>query len=275
MIKKALLLTLFMTFGYGYDMDNRYLKDANATFVDSFNVTFELGYGRYLIDVTSNELSRAIDYRVLEATIGVAMSWEAWNFGATTKAVIDERYSNLYLDNFTRPLNDTASIDRVDYSLYANYNLGESGSLNLLYKYYKLQSNDRYLNFREYDTHFNYTSQGLALSYLHYIHIGYDGSDLVLGVGGVYSQADVEIYEIVDGNRDDVFIDDKQDAFGLRLIAGYTYRYDNSYFTLMADWYYYDFGTLGVQSRFLNQAFEEATLTEETYSIRFGYLYKF
>lgn len=274
-MKKLILLITVLSFGYGYDMDNRYPKDANATFEDSINLTFELGYGRYLIDVTSNELSRAIDYRVLEATVGIAMSWREWNFGATTKALIDERYSNLYLENFQRSLNDTATIERSDYSLYANYNLGERGSLNLLYKYYKLQSNDRYINFREYDSHFNYTSQGLALSYLHYIDVGYDGSDIVLGVGGVYTRADVEIYEVVNGANDDVFIDDSQNAFGVKLIVGYVYKYDNSYFSLMVDWYNYDFDTLDVQSRFLNEAFEEATLTEETYSIRFGYLYKF
>ncbi|MBN2826241.1 MAG: hypothetical protein JXQ76_13000 [Campylobacterales bacterium] len=275
MIKKSVTLIIFLTFSYGYNTDNRYLKDTHATFEESISLTFEIGYGRYLIDVASSELSRAIDYGVLEATLGMAMSWRDFNFGVTTKAVLDERQSNLYLENFERPLNDSASIERTDYSLYANYNLGEQGSLNLLYKYYKLQSNDQYINFREYDTHFNYTSQGLALSYLHYIDVGYEGSGIVLGIGGVYAKADVEIYETIDGGVDDVYIDDTQDALGVRLVVGYTYKHDNSYLSVMANAYYYDFEPLSVASHFLNTTFEKATLTEETYTIGFGYLYKF
>lgn len=256
-------------------MDNRYLRDANATFDDSINLTFEVGYGRYLIDVTSSELSRAIDYRVLEATIGVAVSIEDFNFGINTKALINERYSNLYIENFERPLDDEVSIDRVDYSLYANYNISENASLNLLYKHYKLESNDRYINFHEYDTHFSYASNGLAFSYLHYIDTNYDGSDIILGVGGLYSRANVEIYEIINGIHDDVSIDDRQDAFGIKLLAGYVHKYDNSYLSVMVDWYNYDFDTLDVYSYSLNRTIEEATLTEEIYSIRFGYIYKF
>ncbi len=46
----------------GFSSDSRYPKDNNATFVDSLNMSVDIGYGVYLIDVTSLEINRAIDY---------------------------------------------------------------------------------------------------------------------------------------------------------------------------------------------------------------------
>jgi len=260
---------------YGANMDNRYLKDSRASWVDSLNLTLEVGYGRYLIDVTSSELSRAIDYSVWEATLGASMSLGDFHFGLNTKALIDEHHSNLSIENSQRPLNDNASISRIDYSLYAHYTLHSNASLNLTYKYYSLKAQERYLNFRDYDTRFEYHSSGVALSYLYTIDSDYDGSDIVVGMGGVYNWTKVAIHERVDGVLDDVFIDDAQGAWGIKLVAGYAYKYDNSYFTAMVDWYGYDFGRLDVRSHFLDEKIEQASLTEETYSLRLGYIYKF
>lgn len=165
----------------GFSSDSRYPKDNNATFVDSLNMSVDIGYGVYLIDVTSLEINRAIDYRILEATIGASYSIGNGNIGFNTKALIQEQKSNLSLVNTSRPLNDQANIEREEFSLYGNYFLDTLGRsmLNVVYKYYYLKANHRYINFNVYDTHFGYTTQGFALSYLYKQPISYEGSQIV------------------------------------------------------------------------------------------------
>ena len=274
MMKKLVILLLAITFVYG-DMSERFLKDTHEKGQDSLNATFDMGYGVYLIDVTSSELSRAIDYRVLQATIGVSYSIGRGNIGISSNVVIKEKKSNLFLEDFDTPLNDEASIDRKDFSLYGNYYFNKNSLINVVYKYYSLKANDHYLNFRSYDTYFNYSSSGLAISYVYTQELNYHDSRLFFGVGGLYGNAKVEIFEKIDGVRDDVFIDDSQGALGLKLALGYIYKVDNLKFRIMLDWQRYDFGTLDVESEFLGKTIEQATLSEESYSIRFGYIHKF
>jgi len=261
----------------GFNPDNRYLKEQNATFQNSLNMTLDIGYGIYLIDVTSLEINRAIDYRVLEATIGASYSIGNGNIGINTKAIIKEKQSNISYIDTHEGLNDHATIERNDFSLFGNYYLDSShrSILNFVYKYYDLKASHQYKNVYDYDTHFNYTTHGLALSYIYNQPITYDGSKVVLGLGVLYSHANVEIYENINGVTHDAYIDDTQNALGVKVALGYIYRVDNMQFKIVADWYYYDFGNLQVDSHLLNQNIGEATLQESIYSIRFGYIHKF
>jgi len=265
-------LTLF-----GFNLDNRYPKEQNATFHDSLNLTLDIGYGVYLIDVVASEINRAIDYRVMEATIGASYSIGRGNIGINTKALIKETQSNMFYKDTHEGLNDAANIDRDDVSLFANYYLDDShrSIINGVYKYYHLQANHQYTDAYDYDTHFNYTTHGLALSYFYNQPITYDGSKLVLGVGVLYSHANVEIYENIDNEPQDAYIDDSANALGVKAAIGYVYRLDNLQFKVVADWYHYNFGNIDVFAHALNQQIGEATLEENLFSIRFGYIHKF
>ena len=267
-MKQIILIISLISYSFGYwNLDNSYERNSNRE--DSVTTHFDITYGVYLIDVTSSELSRAIDYKVLEATIGIAKSFGNFHIGVNTKILIDEVYSNLSLES--NPLEDSANIDKQDFSLYLNYTLSESSLVNIIYKYYKLEANDKYINFREYDTYFNYTSQALAISYIYTYPFDYNNDiKLFFSLGGVYGNAKVEIYENINGVRDDVSINDSQNALGIKLAMGYNYRYDNYNFKILANWYDYNFGKLDVDSNILNKSIEEATLKEQTYSILFG-----
>jgi len=221
----------------GFSRDSRYPKDNNATFVDSLNVSVDIGYGVHLIDVTSLEINRAIDYRILEATIGASYSIGNGNIGFNTKALIQEQKSNLSLVNTSRLLNDQANIEREEFSLYGNYFLDTLGRsmLNVVYRYYYLKANHRYINFNVYDTHFGYTTQGFALSYLYKQPISYEGSQIVWGAGLLYSHAKVEIFETINGALDDAYIDDSQNALGIKASLGFVYRVDNMKFKIIAN----------------------------------------
>jgi len=242
----------------------------------SLNINLNIGYSSYLIDVSSTELNRAIDYNVLEATMGLSYIFNnKIGVGIDTKMLLDESQSNLTIDSDEKPLNDTASLDRKEFTLYGNYFFNENSIINIFYKYSNLEANDSYDAFRHYDTTFNYTSNGLALSYV-FIPINLDKHKLWLSAGGVYSSADIEIFEKIDGVEDDVFIDDTQNGFGLKLGLGYIYRFsDNLDFKITGDWYSSDFGELDVNSKVLGGVLESASLDETTYSIRVGVGYKF
>ncbi len=256
-------------------MSNRTMKNPDAFMEASPNIKVDIGYTSYTIHVTSNEINRAIDYTIQESSIGIGYAWEGGSVGITTKVVLDELKSHLTLEQIDNPLHDKANINKQDFSLYANYTLSKHLGLNAVYKYIKLQSNDTYNNFYDYDTHFNYTTNGVALSLVYTYPIGYAGSALSLSMGLLYSGADVEIYEMINGVANDTYIDEQKSAWGSRWSIGYLYEYNNHTATFLVDWYHLEFDRLGIQSHFLQKSIDEALLVERTYSVRFGYVYQF
>lgn len=280
-MKQKVLLSIFATLclsqnGYTNEYADKIFKNKDEVVLGSLNINFNIGYSSYLIDVTSTELNRVIDYNVLEATMGLSYIFNnKIGIGIDTKILLDESKSNLTIDSDAKPLNDTASLDRKEFTLYGNYFFSENSIINIFYKYSNLKANDSYDAFRHYDTTFNYTSNGLALSYV-FVPINFDKHRLWLSTGVVYSSADVEIFEKIDYVEDDVFIDDTQNGFGLKLGLGYIYRVsDNLDFKITGDWYSSDFGKLDVKSKVLEDVLESASLDEKTYSIRVGVGYKF
>jgi len=253
----------------------RYDPNPSKQEASNLRVNVDLGYTQYLIDVTSTELSRAIDYTLYEATLGVSYNWGYLNVGLNTKLILDEDQSNLTLGSANNPLNDTADIKRHEFYLYSNYRLSPQFQINLVYRYSNLEASDHYTNFWEYDTYFKYTTNGLVSS-ITWVPFYSDHYILWFNSGLTYTQTDVEIFENIDGVADDAFIDDSQQALGFKVSAGYTYRYDEHInIRLSGDWYYYDFGKLDVTSHTIGDTFDKASLKEQTYSLRLGVSYKF
>ncbi|HFU75352.1 MAG TPA: hypothetical protein ENK66_03815 [Arcobacter sp.] len=250
---------------------NQDRKNPDDATRSGFNSSIDVGYTTYLIDVSSIELNRAIDYNVVEATLGVSYAYGDWIFGIDTKILMDEQKSNLNASS--RILNSNANISRNTFSLFSNYQISKELSMNMVYRYASLQSNNRYIDFKTYDTAFNYDTNGLASSIV-YTPSFFEG--LFLSTGAVYSRANVEIYEKINTISDDVFIDDSASSLGVKLGIGYAYTVnDNLFLKLSSDWYKFDFGKLNVSSSSSNKIIEQASLGEETYSIRFGVLYQF
>ena len=246
-------------------------KDPNNATRSGFNGNIDIGYTSYLININSSELSRAIDYNVLEATLGASYSYANWIWGIDTKVLVHEENSNL--SSSSGILNDCANIDRNEFSLFTNYKINEQFRANLLYRYSSLKSNDNYVAFKKYDTTFNYTTNGIATS-LVYTPTMVHG--LFFSTGVVYSKADVNIYENVNNIADDVSINDGSFSLGVKLGGGYSYAFRNDIvLKLSADWYKFDFGELDVYSNSLGRVLEQASLNEDTYSIRFGVGYGF
>lgn len=268
-MKKYLLILLSLhTMLYA---DVKYLQNPADLFASSFSFDADVGYTSYVIDVTSTELNRAIDYNVLELRLGSSYSYGNWMWGLNGKILLDEQKSNL--NSSSAILNDSANINRNEFSLFTNYKIDEELRVNVLYRYASLKSNDNYVAFKKYDTTFNYTTNGLATS-LVYTPSMING--LFFSTGLAYSNADVEVYEKVNNTMDDVFIDDRSSSFSIKLGAGYYYAFTNDLILkLSTDWYKFDFGKLDVDSLSANKTLEQASLTEETYSLRLGMAYGF
>jgi len=248
-------------------------KNPQDSYRSGFNFNTDIGYTFYLIDVTSSELSRAIDYNVIEATLGGSYAYGNWMWGIDTKLLLKEQGSNLTSMGVTDILNDTATIDRNEFSLFSNYKLTEELRINLVYRYSSLTAKDSYVSFKRYDTLFKYKTSGLATSL---VYMPYILNGLVFSAGAVYSKADVKVLEKVNDVADDVSIDDSSSSFGFKLGVGYNYSFKNDItLRVIADWYRFDFGQLDVYSQSQKRVFEQASLNEETYAVRVGMAYRF
>ncbi len=253
------------------------LIDKAEKYASSLSVDMDLGYTSYVIDVTSTELNRAIDYDVLELRLGSSYSYGDWMWGVNAKVLLQEEQSNLQSKEASSIIKDSATIDRQELSLYGSYKLNEEFRANLLYRYANLKSSDGYHDVVHYDTTFNYRTDGVALSLVYIPSFLRNEKQLLwLSSGLVYSQAQVEIDEKVDERVGDVSINDSSNAVGFQLGMGYNYSMrQNLMLKLSADWYRFDFGKLDVMSKNLNGVLEKASLEEETYSVRLGVVYRF
>ena len=276
-MKKTVIGFIFITYLgfsetiYVNEYANKYRKNPEDATRSGVNGDMDIGYTSYLIDISSSELSRAIDYNILEATVGVSYAYANWIWGIDTKVLVQEQSSNLTYSS--RKLNDNADIKRNEFLLFTNYKISEQFRVNLVYRYASLKSDNSYVDFKKYDTFFNYTTNGLATS-LVYTPTMING--LFFSTGIVYSKADVEVYEKVNNIADDVSIDDSSSSLGIKLGVGYNYAFTNDIvLKLSADWYKFNFGKLNIYSNSLGKNFEQASLDEETYSVRFGVAYGF
>lgn len=238
----------------------------------------DLGYSSYLIELHSSEMDSAIDYDVLEATLGFSYANGKWLLGTYGKFVVDEVQSNMYVVTIQAPLNNRAKIDKDEFALYANYTFLESENaswgLNTIYRYANLDASDAYSSFFNYVSYFNYQTDGLAFS-LAYQRRVFEKGMFFTNVGVLYSKARVNMSESVNGQFQDSFIDNSVNALGAKVSMGYKYDYsDNFSLHLRTDAWKQKFNSLTVSSR-VGDTLPSASLKEESYTTYFGVAWRF
>jgi len=250
-----------------------------------FNLKSGISYTSYVIDVTSSNLNRAINYRVLESKLGLSYSWEKGSIGLYSQFLLDSyKSSNMTLYTRDTPLNDIASINRENFYFYTNYKFSKYFLINLIYRYNQLESNYLYNSGDySYKPHFNYKTNGLGVSLQYNIPIStdtiklkaYQKASLGLSVGLLYSKANVNIFEELNSVNYDMFINDTSNALGVKLSVGYNLTWDNITFQVFGDWYQYNFDKLSIKSnKIKTNIHEQASLKENTYSIGFKINYR-
>jgi len=276
MQKYIILILLSLTLN-AQNSEERFFKDKNAH-ADGFGLHTDVGYGSYLIELDSSELNSAIDYDVLEFTLGTTYSYDRWMFGMYGKFLLKELNSNMFVVTTQEKLGDQAKIDKNEFGLYGNYLLSEKESdswrVNFIYRYSALTAHDSYNDFYSYGSSFDYTTQGLALSLL-YGHSISKKASWFAQVGLLYTQAEVEMSELVNGYLQDSFVDDRADAWGSRGSIGYVQQLNQRlFFILRADGWRLDFGKLKVSSR-VGDTLPKAQLKEQSFSSYAGLSWRF
>ncbi|SFV59988.1 hypothetical protein MNB_SV-12-1251 [hydrothermal vent metagenome] len=262
-----LLLPLLLS---GENYEEKYLKD-DTFHPSNIAIHTDLGYSSYLIELHSSEIDSAIDYDILEFTLGASYSYDDWMWGAYSKFVVDEVISNMNTKG--ESLGDKANIDRDEFAIYTNYTLRESESdawrVNGILRVSSLDASDSYISYHHYTSQFRYQTQDLAISLVYSQNPNRDSSWFA-NSGLLYSQAQVEMYEGVDNNLQDSFVDDSSFAIGVKLSMGYNYRIlSNLFFTLRGDYWHSDFEKLEVESR-VGDRLPKARLREQVYSVHTG-----
>ena len=238
----------------------------------------DLAYSSYLIELHSSEVDSAIDYDVLEATIGVSYAHDRWLIGTYAKFLVNELESNMFVVSTQSPLNNHARIEKNEFALYVNYALKENEidawKLNVIYRYAVLNALDSYVSFLNYSSHFKYETHGLALS-LAYQRKVFEKGVLFGSIGLLYSRANVEMSESINARLQDSFIEDTVNSFSSKVSLGYQYEYrKNLALHVRVDAWGQKFDGLEVSSR-VGDSLPSASLLEESYTTYLGLAWRF
>ena len=238
----------------------------------------DFGYSSYLIELHSSEMDAAIDYDVLEATLGLSYLYDRWLWGIYGTFLLDEVKSNTYVVTTKASLNDRATIDKNEFALYLNYRFfeGEDSSwgVNTIYRYAHLHAIDAYGKFYHYRSHFSYQTEGVACS-LGYRKKLFERGALVTHLGVLYSRAGVKVSESVNGHPQDSFVDDGLNTLGRKVSFAYQHHYTkNLSLHLRTDFWKQKFNHLNVTSH-VGDLLPSATLKEESYSTYLGMAWRF
>lgn len=240
-----------------------------------------IGYTNYGIDVTATEFDRAIDYGLLELTVGAEYHHNSWSYGAYYKSLIYEVDTNSVVSDTGE--DDVASIDRAEFIASMSYLLKNSKYdyrdewfFNLAYYNSSLKSNNSFKVFNVYESSFKYDTEGLALSTSFIQKPWGDEHTLTLTGGVLYTMADVSIDASKNGVARDAYIKDSVDAYGVKVGGGYKNQITPDFsWKVSVDWYYLDFEDVDVFSKKTDSFLEKGTLVESTYSLRIGVGYRF
>lgn len=262
---------------FAQNSEECFYKDKNAH-ADGFGVHTDIGYSSYLIELDSSELNSAIDYDVLEFTLGSSYSYDSLMFGMYGKFLLKELNSNMFVVTTKQKLGNYAEIEKDEFGLYVNYTLksveDEVCRLNFIYRYAVLNAKDSYKDFYNYGSLFNYRTQGLALSLIYSNKIS-DKDLFFAQVGLLYSNAKVEMSESVNNQQQDTFIDDTSKALGEKMTVGYSYQLEEQLFlTLRADAWRLNFKELKVSSR-VGDTLPKAKLKEQSFTSYLGLSWQF
>jgi hypothetical protein len=261
----------------GQNYEERYLKD-DTYITKGLGLHSDLGYSTYQIELKSSELSSAIDYDVLEYTLGLSYVYGEWMFGGYSKFLVDEVHSNMFISSSHRALNNRADITKRESVFYLNHTLlrqaQESLKVNLLYRQSTLKAGDTFLSFYHYWSYFEYETKGVALSLVYSNKLSKYGFWFVNG-GVLYTEAQVKISEMVENRRQDVSIEDTQDAMGVKIAMGYSYNLSaHLTFNLRADGWRLDFHKLDVRS-LVGDRLPLAGLKEQSITTYMGLSWRF
>jgi hypothetical protein len=269
-----LLLPLFLM---AKNSENRYYKDS-LHIPKGLGIHTDLAYGSYLVEVDSSEMNSAIDYSVLEATLGVSYVYGSWMWGMYGKFLVDEVNSNMYVVTTHKQLTNQAQIDKKEFAFYTNYTLvqkeNSSWRLNVIYRESKLDAKDSYSSFNDYQSYFSYDTKGLALSLVYADRLTEESSYFVSS-GVLHSRANVKIDESVNRVNQDAFIDNHSSATGLKVALGYSYNFSKHLiFTIRSDAWRLNFSKLKVHSQ-VGDSLPKATLKEQSFSTYTGFTWRF
>jgi hypothetical protein len=238
----------------------------------------DLAYSSYLVEVDSSEMNSAIDYSVLEATLGVSYVYGSWMWGMYGKFLVDEVNSNMYVVTTHKQLTNQAQIDKKEFALYTNYTLFQkekrSLRLNVIYKESQLNAKDSYSSFNDYKSYFYYDTKGVALSVVYADKLSEEHSYFISS-GVLHSRARVKISETVNSIEQDAFIDNGSSATGVKVTLGYSYTLSNHLiFTVRGDAWRLNFSKLKVHSQ-VGDSLPKATLKEQSFSTYTGITWRF
>lgn len=276
-MKKQIILILLSLSLNAQNSEERFFKDKDAH-ADGFGLHSDVGYSSYLIELDSSELNSAIDYNVLEFTLGSTYSYEQWMFGFYGKFLLKELNSNMFVVTTQEKLGDQADIDKKEFGLYVNYTVAQrkhdAWRVNFIYRNSSLEAKDSYKEFNVYQSTFDYATQGVALS-LVYSQVLSDHSSWFAQAGLLYSRAKVQLSESVNTQLQDSFVDDNAQALGGKVSLGYSYALSNQLFlTLRTDAWRLNFGKLNVGSR-VGDSLPKAKLKEQSFSTYTGLSWQF
>lgn len=276
-MNKLILLSVLILTLNAQNNEERFFKDKDAH-ADGFGLHTDIGYSSYLIELDSSEVNSAIDYDVLEFTLGSTYSYEAWMLGVYGKFLLKELNSNMFVVTTQQKLDNQANIDKEEFGFYVNRTLStyedEVWSLNFIYRYARLDAEDSYRSFNTYASTFDYETQGLALS-LVYAKVLSRERSWFAQAGLVYSQASVQMSEFINAQSQDSFVDDDATALGGKLSMGYIQAINEKLFlTLRTDAWRLNFSKLKVDSR-VGDTLPKAKLKEQSFTSYAGLTWRF
>ena len=268
-------MSLFTFILQAQNSEERYFKD-KSHIPQGFGIHSDVGYSTYQVEIDSSELHSAIDYDVIELTMGLSYVYGRWMWGLYSKLLLDELKSNIYLPQ--KSFDNQALIDKKESVLYLNYRIFEeenqSWRLNLLYRESRLNAKESLSTFYAYRSHFNYQTKGVALSLVYGQKIS-EESSYFFNIGVLSTQAKLEINEQIENKPQDVYIDDKSHAFGFKLTAGYNHQLSSQWIlNLRADVWRLNFNRLDVAS-LVGDQLPKASLKEESFSSYLGLTWRF
>jgi hypothetical protein len=277
MLKKIILLIFSYFVLYAENYEEKFYKD-KTHIPKGFGFHTDVGYSSYLIELHSSEVDSAIDYDILEFTLGVSYTYDRWLWGTYTKLILEELQSNMYVVTTQSPLNDTANIDKDEFAFYVNYTLFQSKrdvwKVNAIYRYATFDAIDTYSSFNHYSSKFDYQTDGLALS-LVYVQTLQEDFFWFAHAGVVYSKADVQMSEYINANPQDSFIDESTYSLGTKFSMGTNYKVNaNLFLNLRFDSWQHDFEKLAVSSR-VGDTLPKATLKEQSFTTYGGFTWRF
>jgi len=243
-----------------------------------FGVHSDLAYGAYLVEVASSEMNSAIDYSVLEATLGVSYVYGSWMWGGYGKFLVDEVTSNMYVVNTDKKLTNQAQIDKKEFAFYINYTLVQkkqsSWRFNLIYKESLLDAKNSYHAFNDYQSYFYYQTKGLALSLVYADKLN-KKHGYFISSGLLQSRVKVSISETVNTIKQDAFIESDSSAIGLKMAFGYNYILSSHLIlSFRSDAWWLKFSKLKVNSE-VGDSLPKATLKEQTIGSYMGLTWHF